>query len=164
MTQGASSLLVSADKQRSILMLVIIIGLIKLGLDALLIHHFGLTGAVVAFLTTATINASCYVTLAVRVSHAQPDWAKLLRIFLAAGLAALIAWPLRGLLPLASVLAGGMVLVIAYAPLSLLLGCWDREDIEHLQHLHQRFAQGRPRLGARLLAWAHARAPGEGGT
>jgi O-antigen/teichoic acid export membrane protein len=163
MTQGASSLLVSADRQRSILMLVIVIGLIKLGLDALLIHHFGLTGAVVAFLTTATINASCYVTLAVRVSHAQPDWGKLLRIFSAAALAALLAWPLRGFLPLASVLGGGLVLVLAYAPLSLLLGCWDREDIEHLQHLHQRFAQGRPRLGARLLAWAHARAPGEGG-
>ena len=48
------------------------------------------------------------------------------------------------------------------AALTLLLGCWSRGDIEHLQHLHQRFAAGRPRLGARFLAWAYQRAPGEG--
>lgn len=59
-------------------------------------------------------------------------------------------------------LAGGAVLVLAYIPLTLLLGCWSRGDIEHLQHLHQRFAAGRPRLGARFLAWAYQRAPGEG--
>ncbi len=163
MTQGASSLLVSADRQRSIWVLVVCVGLVKLGLDAVLIHHFALTGAVIAYLLVALINATCYVTLAVKVSHVLPDFNKLLRTLSAAALAALLAWPLRGLPPLAAVLGGGVILALAYAPLSLLLGCWDRDDIEHLQHLHQRFAQGKPRLGARLLAWAHARAPGEGG-
>ncbi|MGS1078618.1 oligosaccharide flippase family protein [Pseudoxanthomonas beigongshangi] len=162
MTQGGSSLLVSADRQRSILVLVIICALLKVVLDAVLIAHFALTGAVIAYITVATLNATVYMTLATRVSHAHPEWGRLARILLAAALAGLLALPLRGLLPIASVLAGGAVLVLAYIPLTLLLGCWSRGDIEHLQHLHQRFAAGRPRLGARFLAWAYQRAPGEG--
>jgi hypothetical protein len=63
----------------------------------------------------ATVNAAVYMTLATRVSHAQPEWARLARILLAAALAGLLAWPLRGLLPIASVLAGGTVLVVGHS-------------------------------------------------
>ena len=161
-TQGASSLLVSADRQRSILVLVVVCGVLKLVLDAALIAHFGLLGAVVAYLIVAVVNAMSYVSLAIRVSHAWPAWLALGRVFLAGALAAAVAWPMRGhLAPWASVLLGGALLVLSYALFTLLLRCWTRDDIGHLQLLHSRFASGRPRAGARLLAWAHARA-GEG--
>lgn len=163
MTNGASSLLVSADRQRSILVMVVGCAILKIALDALLIANFALIGAVVAYVAVAVVNAAVYVSLAIRISHASPDWNKLARTWASALLGVSIAWPLRGqLAPLASVLVGGVVLVLAYAPLTLLLGCWSREDIAHLQQLHQRFAAGRPRFGARFLAWAGRRAQEEG--
>jgi len=103
-----------------------------------------------------------YISLAIRVSHARLAWGALGRVLLAGALAAALAWPLRGhLVPWAAVLLGGVLLVLSYALFTLLLRCWSRDDIEHLQLLHRRFAAGRPRMGARLLAWAHERA-GEG--
>ena len=66
MTQGASSLLVSADRQRSILVLVVMCGVLKLALDAVLIAHYALVGAVVAYLTVALVNATAYISLAIR--------------------------------------------------------------------------------------------------
>lgn len=158
MTVGGSSLLVSADRQRSILLLVTAFAVLKLAAGALLISAFGLPGAVLSFVLVAMVSAVAMMSLAIKVSQAMPEWGRLARIASAALLAALIALPLRGqLLPWAQVVIGGIVLVGSYLPLTLLLGCWTRGDIEHLQQLHQRFVSGRPRLGARFLAWAHTR-------
>ncbi|SDQ88017.1 Membrane protein involved in the export of O-antigen and teichoic acid [Pseudoxanthomonas sp. CF385] len=162
MAQGASSLLVSADRQRSILVLAATSGVLKLTLAAVLIAHYALVGAVAAYLIVAAVNATLYISLAVKVSHARPAWGALGRVLLAGALAAALAWPLRGhLVPWAAVLLGGVLLVVSYALFTLLLRCWTRDDIGHLQLLHGRFAASRPRAGARLLAWAHDRA-GEG--
>ncbi len=162
-TLAGSGLLVSADRQRSILMIMVGLAVLKLLAGALLVPRFGLTGAVISFVLVALVSAVAYIALAIRVSGAMPEWGRLARIALAALIAALIAWPLRGhLLPWAQVVVGGLILAGSYVPLTLLLGCWTRGDIEHLQQLHQRFVSGRPRLGARFLEWAHARA-GAGG-
>lgn len=91
MTQGASSLLVSADRQRSILVLVVMCGVLKLALDAVLIAHYALVGAVVAYLTVALVNATAYISLAIRISHARPAWGALGRVALAGALAAALA-------------------------------------------------------------------------
>lgn len=163
-TQGGSSLLISADRQRSILVLVIACAVLKVLLDALLIAYFGLSGAVAAYVAVALINAASVIALAVKVSGAMPEWGRLGRILLAGALAALVVLPLRSHAPsLVQVLLGGPVLVAVYLPMTLLLACWSRGDIEHLQQLHQRFASGRPRLGGRFLAWAYKRAPRQGG-
>ena len=162
-TLAGSSLLVSADRQRSILMIMAGLAVLKIAAGALLISRFGLTGAVMSFVLVALVSAVGFMTLAIKVSRAMPEWGRLMRITLAAMLAALIALPMRGhLLPWAQVVFGGLVLAGSYAPLTLLLGCWSRGDIEHLQQLHQRFVAGRPHFGARFLEWAHARA-GAGG-
>lgn len=164
MTQGGSSLLVSADRQRSILILVIGCALLKVLLDAVLIIHFGLAGAVIAYGAVALINAAAMMTLAIRVSHAMPEWSRLARVLLAATLAALVGLPLRNqLLPWAEVLLGGATIAVAYACFTLLLGCWTRGDIEHLQQLYLKFVPGKPRVGMRVLQWAHDRAPVVGG-
>jgi O-antigen/teichoic acid export membrane protein len=163
MTLAGSSLLVSADRQRSILLMVAVFAVLKVAAGALLISAFGLTGAVISFVLVAFVSAVGFMALSIRVSRAMPEWKRLARVALSAMLAALIALPLRGqLLPWAQVVFGGLVLVGSYVPLTLLLGCWTRGDIEHLQHLHQRFISGRPRMGARFLEWAHGRA-GTGG-
>ena len=81
---------------------------------------------------------------------------------LAASLAAAVVFPLQWqLVPIARLAVGGVLLGLAYIAFTLLLGCWSRGDIEHLQQIHQRWSAGRPRVGARLLAWAHHRASSE---
>lgn len=155
--QAASSLLLSADQQRNILILVSANAVVKFALDLLLTMHFGLAGAVAACTIANVLSAGALVALAVRASGLQPDWPRILRIAGAAFLAAAVALPLRGWWsPLPALLVGGTVLAIAYVLLTFALGCWSRSDIEHMQGMHRRL----PALPAvaRLLAWAGKRA------
>lgn len=157
--QGGSSLLVSADRQRAVLIMVIGFGALKLALDAWLIRIDGLQGAMIAFFTVSVCNAVAFVTMATRVSGVSPDWSRILRTLLASVLAVLPLWPLVPHLPAWAALAAGAAIGAAlYLPLTLSLGCWSRNDIAHMQQLHRRLLRGRPSLGARLLAWAHGRA------
>jgi O-antigen/teichoic acid export membrane protein len=162
MSSSASSLLVSADRQRSILLMVLTCGVVKLGLGMALVQRFGLHGAAAAFLGAACFSAIVFFSMAIRVSRIQPEWGRLVRILLAAGVAGIVALPLHGrLASLPSMLLGGVTLALVYALMTLALRCWYRGDIEHMQHLHQRFAAGRPYMGARLLQWACLHAPVE---
>jgi O-antigen/teichoic acid export membrane protein len=156
--QGASSLLISADRQRAVLALAIICGLLKLVLDAWLIHVDGLRGALIAYATVAMVNVAAYTTLAIRECGTAPDWGRLARTILASALAATPLLLVHHHLPaLAELLVGG-ALATLYLPITLALRCWTRNDIAQMQQLHQRLLRGRPRIGARLLAWALARA------
>ena len=157
-TQGASSLLISADRQRDVLFVVIAMGILKVALDALLISFYALEGALVAFAVVSVINASAYIGLARRESGVWPDGRRILRAALAAGLASLPLWFLPDTLPkLATLLIGGVLGATLYPPLTLALGCWNAADIAHMQRLHARLLRGRPRAVGRMLAWAHAR-------
>ena len=138
--------------------MMICFGILKLGLDAWLIHIDGLRGAMIAFFSVSLINATAFLWMAIRVIGASPDWSRILRTLLASGLAVLPLWPLVPRLPAWAALAAGAVIGgVLYLPLTLLLGCWTRNDIAHMQQLHQRLLRGRPRAGALLLAWAHGR-------
>ena len=162
MTHGASSLLISADRQRTVLLVVIGCGVLKLGLDWSLIHFAGLRGAIAAFVLVCAVQSIAIGALAIRSSGRSPEWIRLSRIVLSAALAAAVVFPLQWqLVPLARLAIGGVLLGLAYLAFTLLLGCWSRGDIEHLQQIHQRWSAGRPRMGARLLAWAHHRASSE---
>lgn len=156
-SQAASSLLISADRQRSIMLLVIANAAVKFLLDAVLTLHFGLAGAVAACTIANVLTATAVVGLAMRVSGLQPDWPRLARIVAAASLAAAAALPLKGLwAPLPTLALGGAAFALAYLLLTFALGCWSRGDIEHMQRLHQRLPAV-PALVA-LLAWAGRRA------
>jgi O-antigen/teichoic acid export membrane protein len=157
-TQGASSLLISADRQRTVLMVVAACAALKLVLGATLVSRLGLQGAVAAYAIVTIVDAAALMWLAIRSGGASPDWSRLARIALAAALAGAIAWPLAGRLePWAAVLAGGITVLAVYLPLSLLLACWSSGDIEHMQHLHARLGAMRSRPGDRMLAWALTR-------
>jgi O-antigen/teichoic acid export membrane protein len=154
-SQGGSSLLVSADRQGTVLALAIACGVLKVVLDVWLIHAGGLAGATAAYLIVAVVNASAFVLIAMRAVGARLEWGRLLRILIAATLSALALAPLRGHWPpLPTLLVAGAAMVGVYALLSLVLRCWSAGDIEHLQQLHQRYARSRPRALARLLAWS----------
>lgn len=158
--QGASSLLVSADRQQTILLLTIAFGVFKLVLDIVLIMYFGLSGAVIAVVACSLINSAVYVALAMRVSRVDLQWGRMLHIVLAAALAGVVAWSVvvLHLAPLWTALLGCAVLTGVYLLLTLLFKCWSRDDISQLQGLHLRATAGRPLLFGRLLSWAGGRA------
>jgi O-antigen/teichoic acid export membrane protein len=158
-TQGASSLLVSADRQNVILMLTIAFGVLKIALDLLLIRHFGLYGAVTAVVAVTLISSTTYVVIGMRVSGARLQGGRLLRIVLAALIASAAALPVFGLhlAPFWTAAIGGLTVTVVYVLMTLLLGCWSKNDIAQIQALHGRFVGGRPAVLGKLLAWAGAR-------
>ena len=158
-TQGGSSLLISADRQGSILAMVSIMAVLKIALDAVLVIHYGLLGATVAYLVVSFLHMGVVMVLAIRASRAMPDWWLLGRITLAAAVGAAVAYPLlHHLAPLAAVIGGGLVVCACYLPLTLLFNCWSRGDIEHLRALHGRLGSRRIGLLDKVLERAHRRA------
>lgn len=155
--QGASSLLVSADRQRAVLTLIVICGLSKLGLDAWLIHIDGLRGALIAFGVVAVLNVVAYTWLAIRECGVSPDWGRIGRTVLASVLSAAPLVLVYPYLPPIGELAVGGLLATLYLPWTLALRCWSRNDIAHMKELHARLLRGRPHLVARLLDWGAAR-------
>jgi O-antigen/teichoic acid export membrane protein len=160
---SASSLLISADRQHRVLMLVAFCGALKIGLDIVLITRWGLTGATVAATTAAVVLALSMFAFAMRMLHTGLEWGRLARIALAALLATACALPLVRLESHWVALLGAALAALALYPLlTLVLGCWNRRDVEHLQNLHARLARGRIGPVGSLLAWAGERAPREG--
>ena len=162
-TQGGSSLLISADRQDSILYRVMASGALKILLDVILIHRYGLHGAVMAYFFGSLAASAMTMAIAIRVSGASIEWNRLFRISISAciaGAAAMLSC--RGLPPLAAIIAGGIVLSAVYAALTLVLRCWTTADIEYMESLYRRITGGRLAVGLRLLAWAraHAARPG----
>jgi len=154
-SNAATSLLVSADQQHSVLARVVGCGVLKIILDVALIGRYGLVGAAAAYLVVSIIGAAVTVALALRVSEARLHGARLLRIVCAIALASLVVLPLRALHPpLLSMLGGGIALGVAYAVFTILLGCWSGTDIEYFRGLHQKLLSGRPAGLAALLRWA----------
>ncbi len=151
--QGASSFLVSADRQHLILMLMIVFGIMKIALDITLIAAYGFNGAIVAVLVVTVLNALAYMAIAMRVAVVSMEWARLLGILLAALTAAAASAPLllAGLPHLPTLLAGVVVVAAVYLPMTLLARCWSRDDIAQLQGLHRRILRGRPRVLGWLL-------------
>jgi O-antigen/teichoic acid export membrane protein len=162
-TQGASSLLVSADRQHVILLLTIVFGALKIGLDLVLIRHFGLYGAVTAVLVVTLSSSITYVAIGMKVSGAHLQSGRLGRTLLAALITSMVSIPILRLHlpPIGSVLIGGALVSGVYLLLTLVLKCWSRDDIEQMQGLHLRFGAGRPAMLGRLLAWAGARERGQ---
>lgn len=162
MSQGASSLLMGADRQHTVLWVALSCGALKIVLDVLLIRSHGLDGAVAAYTIATSITACAFVGAAMHASGARLPWARMGRVFLAGGVAAACAAPLHWAgHPLVTAAAGGLVVVAVYVPATLLLGCWSAGDIDYLRALHQRFARSQPAVAARLLDWAGRRAAQE---
>ena len=158
-SQSASSLLVSADRQVTLLVLVLVSAIVKIGLDLSFIHYWGLLGAAAAYLVIVLLGSIATFVIAIRDTGLQPEWQRLMRIGFAATASAFVLWPLLGRWrPLPTLIVAGLAMVAIYALLTLLLRCWNAGDLEHLRQLHERHARGRPRAIGRLLAWSERRA------
>jgi O-antigen/teichoic acid export membrane protein len=155
--QAASSLLLSADRQRSMMLLVLANAAIKLLLDVALTMHYGLIGAVASYAITSALTLAALVALATHTGGLRLDWWRLARIVAAATLAALAAFPVREVwAPFPTLAVGGVLFAGIYALLTFALGCWSGDDIEHMRQIHRRFPAV-PGFAA-LLTWADKRA------
>lgn len=159
MTQGGSSFLISADRQGSILLMTAVMAVLKIGLDIVLITHWGLQGAIYAYLVVSLLCAATVMLLAIRASGTSPEWTLLLRVGMASAAGGAVAWPLLDRVPpLMAIGLGGVVVCAVYLPLTLLLNCWSRSDIDYMRALHQRLGTRRSRFIDRMLDHAHRRA------
>lgn len=159
MTQGGSSLLVSSDRQGSLLAVVAVLSVAKIVLDVVLIKRFDLQGAVYAYWIIVVLDVVAIMALAIRASGASLQWSVLLRIALAALVGGGLAYPLLHYVPVApSIVLGAMVTCAVYFPLTLALNCWTRGDIAYFLNLYRRLDGRRPGGVELLLQRAHDRA------
>ncbi|MEO5561251.1 MAG: oligosaccharide flippase family protein [Dokdonella sp.] len=158
-SNAATSLLMSADHQQSVLARVVGCGVLKIVLDILLIKQYGLVGGASAYLIVAIIGAAVTIALALRISEARLAWSRLARIAVAIALAALLASPLRGLhSPLMAMLGGMAAMGVLYPLLTLALGCWSESDVGYFARMHQKLLRGQPAIISSFLQWAGVRA------
>jgi len=161
-SQGGSSLLMSSERQNIVLAIVFLCGLLKIGLDVVLIRAFGLHGAIVAYAVATIASAAAMILFGARTGGTRLPWARLLRIGGAGAIAAACAFPSHYIgHPLPAVVTGFFVVSLSYAFATLLLGCWSVADIAHIRELLARIGSARvPGLDG-LLAWAGRRAARE---
>ena len=159
MAAAASGMLIGADRQRDIFILLAACLVLKLALGTLFIHRWGLHGAVASSAIVSVVNVGTYLIMARRECGVGLRWPVLGRIALASLLSTLLAWAVTQLLPGWPGLAtAALLFCIAYALLTVQLGCWSRGDVDLIEHL----LRGRLRLHGGLvdntLHWAAARA------
>lgn len=156
---AASGLLIGADRQRRIFVLLAICLLLKFTLGAVFIHLWGLHGAVASFVVVAAVNVVAYLTMASRECDTALEWPLLRRVALASLLAAGISWLVLAPLPgVWGMIAAAAAFCVVYAVMTALLGCWSHGDIDTIGHLLRDRLRLRSALLDGTLRWAAARA------
>ncbi len=142
--QGASSYLVSADRQTALMQLTLLFTVLRLVGIGLGTFYFGLRGAVVASAVLALLGTGSTLGLALRETRSSLPWGRLSRIALAAAMAATCSWPAAWLHPpLLALAVGGIVFVPAYLLALWLLRCLHEADAEYARLLLSRISGGR---------------------
>lgn len=159
LSQAASGYLLGSDRQRTLMFVVLGGSIVKIALDISLVRRYGLTGAVLAYGVTSVLIGTLLIGIALHHSGARLEWGRMVRVLVAALLAASVAWTVHGqLTALPGLVLGGILLSLTYVAGTLVLGFWSATDLQHIQALHSRFAGGRPVLLGRILGWAARRA------
>src|SRR5450755_1712015 len=127
-----AALLSTTDRQRSRAVLVAIQILITVMFAAVLIPPYGFTGALIAHATSRLMGFTLVIGWVSRTYSAKLPIRQLLRLALAAGLAAVPAWGLvtllNGLVAHALGVAAAVLYVLLLAPFSLFARCWTAVD------------------------------------
>lgn len=148
--QGASAYLVSADRQGTLAWLTLVFSVLRLGGAWWAIAHHGLAGAVVAAIVLSALGSASTSALALREGATSlPGW-RLLRIALAAALAAAPLWPLRALEPpLLALVLGGLGYAVSFPAALWVLRGLTPEDARFVAQLAVRLrAKLRGQAGA----------------
>jgi O-antigen/teichoic acid export membrane protein len=155
----ASSLLVSTDQQRNLLIVTIVNGAIKVPVGIYMIIHYGLLGGVVSFALDATLNAITQFWLALRINKAKMPWSQLARVVAVAVIAAIPAKLISHYLPpWPALFLGAVVFGPLYVIGTFVAGCWDHRSIDYMHDLVHRLGRTRLRTVEAFLAWARLRA------
>jgi O-antigen/teichoic acid export membrane protein len=142
--QGASAYLVSADRQTALMKLTLLFTVLRLLGAAAGTLYFGLHGAVVASAVLAILGTGSTLGLALRETHSSLPWARLLRIGIAAALAAACSWPATRLQPQLIALAiGGCLFLLSYLVALWLLRCLHEADAAYARVILHRLSGGR---------------------
>ncbi|MEO8367216.1 MAG: polysaccharide biosynthesis C-terminal domain-containing protein [Pseudoxanthomonas sp.] len=142
--QGASAYLVSADRQTAMMKLTLIFTLLRVVGAGVGTFYFGFRGAVVSSAALAVLGTVFIVELALRETRSSLPWGRLLRIAIAAALAALCSWPAAWLQPpLLALAIGGIIFLPVYMLALWLLRCLHEADAEYARVILSRITGGR---------------------
>jgi O-antigen/teichoic acid export membrane protein len=145
-----SALLSTTDRQRSRALLVAIQILITVMFAAVLIPPYGFVGALIAHATSRLIGFTLVIGWVSRTYSARLPVRQLLRLMLAAGLAAVPAWGLvewlHGLVPHALGVAAAVLYVLLLILFSLFAHCWTEVDFALITRLLDQYAPVLTRL------------------
>ena len=123
------ALLSTTDRQRSRAVLVALQVMITLVFAAALVPPFGLPGAIAAHAASRLLGFALTFGWVTRTHSARPPLGQLLRLVLAAAVAAGAAWISARLSPgLAGCVLAAVVYGLSLPPMSLLARCWTRAD------------------------------------
>jgi O-antigen/teichoic acid export membrane protein len=146
--QGASSYLVSADRQTALMKLTLLFTVLRFAGAGVGTFYFGLHGAVVVCAVLAILGTGSTLELALRETRSSLHWGRLSRIGLAAALAAACSWPATRLdPPLLALAAGGVLFLVSYVAALWILRCLHEADAAYARALLHRLSGGR--LGRR---------------
>ncbi|HTP39521.1 MAG TPA: oligosaccharide flippase family protein [Steroidobacteraceae bacterium] len=153
-TTGA--LLTTSGRQQQRAVLVCISTVMSLITGYLLVPAFGLTGAALSVAVVHIAYSLTMVVQSVQAIRAPLPWAGLLRLLLAAALAAVASYaccllPLE--LELAANLLAGLVFALLFVALTVLLKAWTRRDVGLMVEMSERWTMLLGWLRPLLLRW-----------
>lgn len=164
-TAAGSSLLLSADRQSSILALLAGCAVVKLALGGVLVHAFSLTGAMITFVVTSLLNAFVTMHMAARLAKAPLEWGRMRSVVFASIIAAAITYAgTLWLAPFPAVFVGAALFALAYIGSTILLGYWQEDDLEVVASLVRRLPANVRGLGDWTIRMARARGVRSGGS
>jgi O-antigen/teichoic acid export membrane protein len=141
------ALLSTTDRQRSRALLVAVQIVITVLFAAVLIPRYGFIGAIAAHAISRLLGFTLMFVWVSRMYSAQPPIRQLLRLLLAAGLAAAAAWGCVTLIPgLIGYALGAVLYVALLMPFTLFARCWTAADFALVARLLERYAPGATRV------------------
>jgi O-antigen/teichoic acid export membrane protein len=155
---SANSILVSHERQRIVLKLILVSAIINILLDYVLISLFSLNGAVISFAIVKLALSIVVLILASNVLKTGLNYLYYMKVLLLAAIAVFPLMLLKGLLaPILSFPLAGIIFVVAYFLLLVQFRMFSGEDVELLQHIKDKLPGGSILFNERIFTWMKSR-------
>ncbi len=150
----ANSVLVSHEKQKIVLNLILLTALLNILLDYFLIKIFGLTGAIIGFSVIKIGLSVAFLAYASTVVRAKLNYNYYLKVLLLASLAVFPLIFLKTLdYPVFVFLLAGIIFTIIYFVFLVQFKMMTREDVSILRHISDKLPLKSSTLNNHLFSW-----------
>ncbi len=158
LNQLCASVLLSHDRQGTVMKVVLVTATMNVVLDYLLIRHYALPGAVAATVITKLSHAVIYQLLVSRILDTRLDYGDYVHTYFLALIAALPVWVIYEMIPRVYVLIpGALVFFALYIVLLLISFKVTRLELEIIRSALSRYVWMNRFFQSRFYAWLDQR-------